>query len=345
MRQPYSGGNRNALATMTDGLRDVIGFFLKIIVDALDYFFNALQNRIGIRGMAYFFVLPNMLIFTIFILLPMVTNFFYAFTAGDELLLENRPYVGTENLERLFTCENYLDPNTCQEDLFIRSVGNTAVFVVTQVGLMIGVSLLTAILLNQNIKGRGFFRSVFFYPVLLSPIVVGLIWRWILQENGLLNAFLVAMGGDKIIFLASADWARFWVVIISVWSLMGFYTLILLAGLQSIPLSLYEAASMDGATVWNKFRSITLPLLMPTMLVVVVLSTIRAVQVFDVVFAFTGGGPGTATRYLVQYIYSNGFASPSKELGLASAASLAMASVLVVFTLLQIRLRGTDDVA
>jgi alpha-1,4-digalacturonate transport system permease protein len=126
--------------------------------------------------------------------------------------------------------------------------------------------------------------------------------------------------------------------------MMGFYTLILLAGLQSIPLELYEAAAMDGANELRKFWNITLPLLMPTMLVVIVLSTIRAVQVFDVVFAFTGGGPGTATFYIVQYIYSNGFASATKEFGLASGASLFMASVLIIFTVFQLRLRGTDNV-
>lgn len=337
--------NRNPLAVLNDAITSTIGRFFRLIIDGLDYAFNALQSRIGIKGMAYFFVLPNMLIFSIFILGPMVVNFFYAFTGGDELFLENRPYVGAANLEQLFTCEDYFNPNTCTEDLFIRAVSNTAVFVVTQVGLMIGISLLTAIILDRDIKGRGFFRSVFFYPVLLSPIVVGLMWRWILQGNGILNSILISLGGDRIEFLATAEWARMWVVVISVWSLMGFYTLILLAGLQSIPRDLYEAASMDGANAWRKFTGITMPMLAPTMIVVVVLSTIRAVQVFDVVFAFTGGGPGTATVYIVQYIYRNGFASPTKEFGLASAASLSMAAVLVIFTLIQIRLRGSDNVA
>lgn len=318
---------------------------LQFFIDAVDIVFSRLQSAIGIKGMAYAFVLPNLVIFGFFILFPMITNFVYAFTGGDELFLANRPYIGTQNLERLFDCEDFSRPVTCDEDIFIRSITNTAIFVVSQVGLMIAVSLLTAVLLNRKFAGRGFFRSVFFYPVLLSPIVVGLMWRWILQENGLLNSILVALGGDKVIFLANPDWARMWVVIVSVWSLMGFYTLILLAGLQAIPEELYEAASIDGANVWKKFIAITMPLLMPTMLVVIVLSTIRAVQVFDVVFAFTGGGPGTATTYIVQYIYNNGFASDTKEFGLAAAASLVMASVLIVFTLLQLRVRGRENVA
>lgn len=321
----------------------IMGKLAQWIIDLVDLVMSRLQNYIGIKGMAYVFILPNLLIFSFFILFPMLTNFFYTFTGGDNLFLDQRPYVGMRNIERLFDCDNFFQPNTCSEDLFARSVSNTAVFVVTQVGLMIGISLLTALILNRNIVARGFFRSVFFYPVLLSPIVVALTWKWILQENGLLNALLVSLGGQKIPFLSTSDWARFWVVIISVWSLMGFYTLILLAGLQAIPADLYEAAAIDGANNWRTFRSITLPLLMPTMLVVLVLSTIRAVQVFDVVFAFTGGGPGSATLYIVHYIYNNGFASASKEYGLAAAASLVMAGTLVVFTLIQLRLRGREN--
>jgi alpha-1,4-digalacturonate transport system permease protein len=197
--------------------------------------------------------------------------------------------------------------------------------------------------LNRKIRARGFFRSVYFYPVLLSPIVVALIWKWILQENGLFNGILTSFGLDKIPFLVNAQWAQFWVIIISVWAFMGFYTLILLAGLQSIPADLYEAASIDGADEWKTFWNVTLPLLMPQMVVVLVLALIRAVQIFDIVFAFTGGGPGTATLYLVQYIYSKGFASPSKQFGLAAAASLIMAGILIVLTLIQQIIRKEEE--
>lgn len=250
--------------------------------------------------------------------------------------------MGTANFERLLTCSDFLDPNTCLEDRFWRAVFNTGGYVIAQVSLMVLISLVTALVLNRNIKARGFFRSVFFYPVLLSPVVVALIWKWVLQENGLLNGILVAIGLDKMPFLVDAGWARFWVVGISVWAFMGFYTLILLAGLQSIPSELYEAAKIDGANDWQSFRSVTLPLLMPTMVVVLVLSLIRAVQIFDVVFAFTGGGPGTATLYLVQYIYENGFASPTKRYGIAAAASLLMAGTLIVLTIAQLATRREE---
>jgi alpha-1,4-digalacturonate transport system permease protein len=311
-------------------------------VSFFDLIFAPIQRLVGVNGMPYVFVLPNLLVFGIFILFPMLLNFVYAFTGGSEFYLDNRPWVGTVNFEQLLSCENFLDPNTCSQDRFWRSIYGTMGYVVGQVGFMVVISIITALILNRRIRARGFFRSVFFYPVLLSPIVVALIWKWILQENGLLNGIIVSFGYEKLPFLVDAQWARFWVVGISVWAFMGFYTLILLAGLQSIPSDLYEAASIDGANEWNAFWSITLPLLMPTLIVVLVLSLIRAVQVFDIVFAFTGGGPGTATLYLVQYIYENGFSSPNKLYGLAAGASLIMAGTLVVLTFIQLRLRREE---
>ncbi len=308
------------------------------LLDVVDRLLFPIQQVLGVRRMAYVFVLPNLLIFGIFILFPTLLNFYYSVTGSAKLFPSKRPFVGAENFQRLFDCENFLDPNTCREDLFARAVINTTWYVLFWVILLVGISLLTALALNGNIKARGFFRSIFFFPVLLSPIVVALIWKWILQENGLFNALLIGAGLDKISFLTSAGWSTFWVIFISVWAQMGFYTLILLAGLQAIPGDVYEAGKIDGADHLAAFWYITLPLLMPTMLVVLVLSLIRGVQVFDVVFAFTGGGPGTATLYLVQYIYKNGFASASKEYGLAAAASVAMGLVLIAFTLVQLRL-------
>ncbi|NJO83914.1 MAG: sugar ABC transporter permease [Blastochloris sp.] len=313
------------------------------IINIVDFIMHPLQDRLGIRGMAYVFILPNLLIFGIFILLPMLLNFYYAFTGGTNLFPQDRPFVGMENLNTLFTCENFSQPNTCREDLFWRAAGNTVSYVVVQVALTVIFALITALALNHSIRWRGFFRSVFFYPVLLSPVVVALIWRWILQNDGLLNALIVGLGGERVSFLTNANWAQFWVIVISVWAQMGFFTLILLAGLQAIPHEYYEAASIDGANRVQSFRSITLPLLMPTMLVVLVLSLIRAVQVFDQVFAFTGGGPGTATTYMVQYIYKTGFADQINRYGMAAAASLVMASILLVLTALQLRFNRTQD--
>jgi alpha-1,4-digalacturonate transport system permease protein len=309
----------------------------------LDAVMIPLQRRIGIRRMAYIFVLPNLVIFSLFILLPMVLNFYYAFTSGSELFPQDRPFAGIQNFQSLANCQNFGDPNSCQEDLFWRAAYNIGSYVVITVALMIVTSLITALALNRQIVARGFFRSIFFFPVLLSPVVVALIWKWILQQDGLLNSLLLDLGGQRIFFLGNAAWARFWVIMISVWAQMGFFTLILLAGLQSIPRELYEAAAIDGANTWSAFTNVTLPLLTPTLLVVLVLSLIRAVQVFDQVFPFTGGGPGTATLYIVQYIYKTGFSSQAHLYGLAAAASVVLAVVLLVLTLLQLRLGRSSD--
>jgi alpha-1,4-digalacturonate transport system permease protein len=294
------------------------------------------QRGLGLRRMAWLFLAPNLLIFGLFTFLPIILNFFYATTGGANILLADRPHVGAENFRSLLTCEDYLDPSSCRKDLFWRAIFNTGAFVALQVGGMVLLSLATALVLNREIRARGFFRSVFFYPVLLSPVVVALIWKWILQRDGILNAWLVGLDLDPVTWLLDADWAFFWIVCVSIWAHMGFYTLILLAGLQAIPKDVYEAAEMDGASPWRTFRRITLPLLMPNMLVVLVLALIKGVQTFDEIFVLTGGGPGTATMLIVQYIYESGFAAQPRLPGLAAAASILLAVVLMALTMAQL---------
>lgn len=318
--------------------RQVIGTAINWVLTLPEIIFLPFQRIFGTQRVGYLFVLPNLLIFGIFILLPMLLNFYFGFTDGQSILPENRAFVGTENLQDLMTCEDYVNWRTCEEDRFWRALGNTTFYVIAEVAAIVFFALVTALALNNKIMFRGFFRSVFFYPVLLSPVVVALIWSWILEtDSGILNAIIEAFGGERISFLTEANWAIFWVIIVGVWAQMGFYTLILLAGLQAIPRDLYEAASVAGASAWVKLRFITLPLLMPTMTVVLVLSLIRAVQVFDHVFVMTGGQPGTSTLYIVQYIYQRAFAD--REFGLAAGASLILAIALLILTVIQLRLQ------
>jgi alpha-1,4-digalacturonate transport system permease protein len=314
----------------------------RAVLNALEWPMRTLQRALGVPRIGWVFVTPNLIILGVFTFLPIVINFYYAFTGGAQLYPSERPYVGLENLETLFECERYLDPSTCRKDLFWRAVYNTAWFALSQVTLMVLFSLITALVLNRKIFGRGFFRGVFFYPVLLSPVVVALIWKWVLQREGVLNAIVQSTGGTTVQWLNDPSWAFFWSVFVSIWAHMGFYTLILLAGLQAIPADLYEAAQMDNATPWRRFWRITLPLLMPNLLVVLVLALIRAVQVFDEIFVLTGGGPGSATMFIVQFIYQTAFAESIRLYGLAAAASLVLAFALLALTLLQLRLaRGS----
>jgi alpha-1,4-digalacturonate transport system permease protein len=321
---------------MIAALRRGAGFGYAGVMDLPERPMRWAQARFG-PSLAWLFVGPNLLIFGLFSFLPIAINFWYAFTGSTELLPTERPWVGLGNINALLACQNYLDPSSCARDLFWHGVYNTLEFVLLQVSLMVGFSLLTALALNKRIVAKGFFRAAFFYPVLLSPVVVALIWKWILQRNGVLNAGLSAAGLPPQDWLLNAGSAFGWTVFVSIWAHMGFYTLILLAGLQAIPTDVYEAAEMDAAPPFIRFRRLTLPLLMPNLVVVFVLVLIHAVQIFDEVFVLTGGGPGTATTYMVQFIYETGFAQQVREYGMAAAASLLLAAVLLALTLLQLR--------
>ncbi len=310
---------------------------------AADMPLRAWQRLTGRGGMIAFFLIPNMAVFGIFVIVPLVINFFYSVTGGTALFLSDRPFVGAEHFDRLLTCTDHFNPTTCREDMFWTAVWNTSKFVVLQVSAMTVVAMITALILNSKIPGKAFWRAVFFFPVLLSPVVVGLIWKWILQRQGLLNFALYELDMTQVNWLTERSWAFAATIGVSVWAHVGFYALILLAGLQAIPGDLYEAAEMDGTKPGRVFWRITLPLLYPNLLVVIVLSLIRAVQVFDEVFVLTSGGPGTATLYLTQYIYEVGFASVLRNPGLASAAALMMGGVLVVLTLLQLGLTRWRD--
>jgi alpha-1,4-digalacturonate transport system permease protein len=319
-------------------LRSVAGAAGRVALDLVDAPMRALQRVLGVPRIGWMFVGPNLVILGLFTFLPIVIDFYYALTAGVQLYPSQRPYAGLGNFATLFECRSYLDPSSCNKDLFWRAVYNTAEFALLQVGLMVLFALVTALVLNRRILGRGFWRGVFFYPVLLSPVVVALIWKWVLQRYGVLNAVLAAGGAAPVEWLTDSHWAFFWVVFVSIWAHMGFYTLILLAGLQAIPPDLYEAAEMDAASPWRRLTRITLPLLMPSLVVVLVLGLIRAVQVFDEVFVLTGGGPGSATTFIVQFIYMTGFAEAIRQYGLAAAASLVLAVSLLLLTLVQLRI-------
>jgi alpha-1,4-digalacturonate transport system permease protein len=322
---------------MTAALARLGGRLLGGAFNLLEAPMRAAERLTGPSRVAWVFLAPNLIVFGLFTFLPLILSAIYATTGGDAILLRDRPTVGVANFASLLDCASYLDPNSCQRDLFWRAVHNTLWFVVLQVAVMILLALIAALVLNRDMPLRGFFRAVFFYPVLLSPVVVALIWKWILQREGVLNAGLEGAGLPTVNWLIEANWAFFWVVFVSIWAHMGFYVLIILAGLQAIPADVYEAAEMDGASRWRVLRRITMPLLMPTMAVVLVLGLIRAVQAFDEIYVLTGGGPGSATTLMLQYIYDTGFKFRPRLYGLAAAASMLMAGVLLVMTLIQLR--------
>lgn len=208
---------------------------------------------------------------------------------------------------------------------------NTVLFAVGYLILSVALGVMLAVLVNQQRRGRAFFRSAFFVPVLVSPVVAGLVWNWMLERRGgLVNTFFGWFGGGEVAWLIDQRLALVSVIGVGVWLQLGFYMLILLAGLQGIDPNVYEASQIDGASRWRQFWSMTLPLLQPSILVVLILSTIHGFQAFDFIYTLTGGGPVGATTLIVQYIYENGFVSPIRY-GMATAGSVLL--FLTVFLL------------
>lgn len=273
-------------------------------------------------GTPYAFLAPNLIVFLLFTLIPAGANFYLSVWSTSPY--REPAFVGLGNFGYLATTD----------DLFVRAMRNVVLYVVFDLGSMLPLSLGAALVLNQRVRLRGFFRAAFFYPVLLSPVVVALVWKWILSTDyGVLNALLGQLGFSPQPWLLRSDLAMFSVILVGVWANLGFYALIILAGLQGIPPVLFEAAKMDGADGWQRFRHVVLPLLLPTLFVVVVLNLIRGFQVFDHVFVLTNGGPGFATMMMVQYIYRTGF--EQNQPGLASSAALVLFVVILSLTALQ----------
>ena len=309
------------------------------LMSAIGWPMELAQRLSGASGIPYLLILPNFLIFAAFTFAPFFINFGLALTDGQSINFSGRPYVGDTNFVRLLGDVN---PDTGQENLedekFLRAAGDTLIFVIFQVPIMIVFALCTALALNRKIRMRGFWRAVFFYPVMLSPVVVGILWALILKRQGVLSLALMHFGilDEPIQWLQDPRWTMFWSVLVVTWAHLGFYMLILLAGLQAIPADLYEAAEMDGAPPFRQLTRITLPLLAPTLLVVSVLALIKAFQVFEDLYALD-----VRWHSLVTYDFdTSGLYGQltSHGLGLAAAASLLVALALIVMSLLQVRL-------
>jgi ABC-type sugar transport system permease subunit len=271
--------------------------------------------------MPYLFVAPNMLIFLTFIIWPAIRGFQISFLDS----IDGRTFtpVGTGNYRAIFG-----DPTVAEV------AKNTVTFVVFYVIISVILSIAFALIVNEQQFAKGFFRAILFLPVMLSPVVVGLIWNDVLDRKvGPLNALLQAIGGGSPGWLVEPKLGMIAVIFVGVWVHLGFYSIILLAGLQGIDRSLLEAAAMDGATRTQIIRTIILPLLKPTTLVIIILATIHGFQSFDFIYTLTGGGPLGATTLIVQYIYDRAFQSPI-QYGLGSAAGVILFMIIFAFTAL-----------
>lgn len=273
---------------------------------------------------AYSFLLPNFLGFVIFTLGPILFAFILAFLNWDG----NNPitWAGFDNFIRLGT-----------DNFFKKSLVNTIVYAIGTVPLTLVCSLLLAVVLNQKVKGRNFFRTVSFFPYVASLVAVAVVWNMIFNPSyGPVNMLLMKFGVESPPrWAADKDFAMITVILFSVWKNMGYYMIIYLAGLQGISGELYEAAGLDGANGWQKFKHITWPMLSPTTFFVTIMLTISCFKVYDQIYMITQGGPGDATLVLVYHIYNTAFIS--WNLGYASAISMVLFVLVLTVTIVQFR--------
>ncbi|MGV9374543.1 carbohydrate ABC transporter permease [Nonomuraea sp. NPDC003707] len=268
------------------------------------------------------FVLPVLVLFLIFRIFPSLG------AAGMSLTNWNIggdwEFIGTDNYARLLDDVN-----------FWLSLRVTLVYVAIYVPLTLLVALGTALLLNQVVFMRGLFRGMLFLPYVTSFVLAGIIWRWIYEFDGLINGLLAKADLGPVAFLEQSAVILPALAVVSVWKGFGYSMLILLAGLKSIPSSYLEAATVDGASAWQRFRRITLPLLKPTIFFVVVIETISAFQTFDTVYVMTGGGPARATYTLIFGIYDHGFRS--FDFGYAATWGMVLFAIVLIVSLVQRR--------
>ncbi|EAC3994337.1 sugar ABC transporter permease [Listeria monocytogenes] len=271
------------------------------------------------------FLLPNLLGFLIFIAIPILGSLGISFTDWD--LVSTIHFTGFENYKRLFN-----DPE------FWKSFRNTITFIIGYLPSVMILGLACALMLNQKIKLRPFFRAVYFLPVITSWVAVSLVWKWLFNPSyGLINYFLSLVGIAGPNWLTDPQTAMIAVIITSAWKDIGFVMVLFLGGLQNISPSYYEAANMDGASKLRQLFSITIPLLTPTTFFVTIISLINSFQVFDQVMIMTEGGPSGATMTLVQNIYNHAFRY--FEMGYASAMSWILFIVIFIITIIQNKLQ------
>jgi multiple sugar transport system permease protein len=273
---------------------------------------------------AALFLLPYLLIFFIFRVIPSVGGLVMSLFKWN--IVGKAKFNGVNNFVRLV-----------KDPYFIISVKNTFLFFAMTLPALVIVSLLLAVLMNQKVRFAHAVRTISIMPYVLIPAVVGIIWNWLYDNNfGILNYYLKAIGIGGVEWLTNENWALFSVAIVTIWSYLGYNMILYLAGLQDISRELYEASTIDGATGFQTFTRITLPLLTPITSMIVTLTLINVIQIFDQIFVMTNGGPGTATLTIVQYLYGSAF--QNYDIGYGSTLGVAVLVILVILIKIKTKL-------
>ena len=278
---------------------------------------------------AYVFISPNLLIYTGFVFIPIVYTLILSFTDYNLFRFD---WIGLKNYRRMLS-----------DEILLKSIWNTFRFAVGTIFPSMAVGLIFAELLNRAVRYAPFFRTMVFIPNIISVTAAALAWSYILDSSdyGIANRILIFLGGTPKKWLLDVQFAMSSVIVMSVWVGIGFNMLVYMAGLQGIPVSLYEAADIDGAGRIRTFFSITAPLLKPTTFFLLVMSCIRSFQVFGQVYIMTGGGPLNTTTTIVHQIFQNGF--QAYRMGYASAQSVFLLLTILIITLINFKSGNSGD--
>lgn len=280
-------------------------------------------ERLQPRLTPYWFLLPALIMLGLTVFYPALQAFFLSFTKFEYDLTQPPVWIGLNNFQRLF-----------RDPIFWQTFRNTFLYLVCVVPVLVSFPLALAILVNRQLRGIHWFRVAYYTPVVISMVVAGIAWKWLYADNGLLNQLLQMVKLPSVPWLTSPDLALFSVMVVTIWKGLGYYMVIYLAGLQSIPQELYEAAAIDGSDGIKKHWDITVPLMRPYLLLVAVISAISATKVFEEVYVMTRGGPNHSSETLVYYLYNKAFG----ELEMSYACTIGLVMFLIILGLSVIRL-------
>lgn len=285
----------------------------------------------------YLFLLPALVILSLTVFWPALQAFYLSFTSY-EYIGEAPKWIGFNNFLRLW-----------KDAVFWKTLENTFLYLVCVVPILVFMPLILAILVNQKLKGMNWFRTAYYTPVVISMVVAGIAWKWLYAENGLLNQFLKTVGfpegipwltsPDKILGILPLSLAS--VMAVTIWKGLGYYMVIYLAGLQSIPADIYEAASIDGSDGISKHLDITVPLMQPYLALVAVISAISATKVFEEVYVMTGGGPLNSSKTIVYYLYEQAFSN--LEFSYACTIGLVLFLIILGLSILRLVINQPDS--
>ena len=287
---------------------------------------QSFKNKTLIQITPYLFLLPALTVLGIAVFYPAFQAFSLSFTQYDLDLTQAPQWVGLKNFQKLFN-----------DKVFWQTLRNTFLYLIGVVPILVIVPLGLAILVNQKLRGIRWFRIAYYTPVIISMVVAGIAWKALYTSDGILNQ-LLKIGGltDGIPWLTSPDLALWSVMVVTIWKGLGYYMVIYLAGLQGIPVDLYEAAAIDGSDGWQKHWDITIPLMRPYLSLVAVISSISAMKVFEEVYIMTQGGPLNHSKTVVYYVYEKAF--QDLEINYASAIGLVLFLFILILSIINLKI-------